>query len=81
MTGHCPVLGGHCLVLKLQDHTMTKWCGRCLVLVVVWSCYTGASSHKFVLQESESDLRQRFCVRTLLLTGEDTASRRGTFIR
>ncbi len=30
------------LVLKFQDQTMTKQCGCCLVLVIVWSCYTGA---------------------------------------
>ncbi len=30
-----------CVVLKFQDQRTTKWCGRCLVLVVVWSCYTG----------------------------------------
>ncbi len=34
-------LGGRCLVLKFQDQRTTKQCGRSLVLVVVWSCYTG----------------------------------------
>ncbi len=31
---------------------MTKWCGRCLVLVVVWSCYTGFVA----IQEFETEL-------------------------
>ncbi len=35
------IVCGYSLILKFQDQTTTKWCGHCLVLVVVWSCYTG----------------------------------------
>ncbi len=48
-TGCTSVLGGRAVVLKFQDHSMTKQCGRAVVLVALWSCYRCRRVNAFLI--------------------------------
>ncbi len=63
------VLAGRSLVLKFSNHTVTSECGRCLVLVVVWSCYT--SPQRSTCCHTLTQVSARACLESVLLSSID----------